>query len=85
MRLTEQQFRRMGELYKAGRDVPHIARTLKVSKSVVRDFLDGQTVSQTGMAVFEEMTRPEGVTPAQHVAWLAQNGYRGFAAQARTR
>lgn len=80
--ISEAQYRKMGELFQIGATEDRIAKRTGVHKNTVADFINGQTRNLTGMAVFEEMTRPPGVTKAQHEAWLASNGYRGFAERA---
>lgn len=82
--ISEAQFRMMGKMYRAGcNSMERIARRAGVAKRTVEEFLNGQSRNPIGMAVFEEETRPPGISKEQHVAWLAANGYRGFSDAAR--
>lgn len=77
--ITEAQFRKMGELARIGATPERIAKRVGVHRNTVADFITGQTRNPVGMAVFEEMTRPPSIEKAEHEAWLASSGYRGFA------
>lgn len=76
--ITAAQYQQMGDMFRAGHSEAAIARRLGVNKKTVDQFLCGQSRNPVGMRVFEAMTRPEGITQAQHEAWLGENGYRGF-------
>ena len=77
--ITEQQYRSIARHLQAHMDPARIAALVGVSRKTVLTFMDGQVTSPIGMQVFEETTRPSGVTKEQHEAWLAENGYRGWA------
>lgn len=77
--ISEAQFRKMGQLSQLGATPERIAKRVGVHRNTVADFINGQTRNPVGMVVFEEMTRPPGITKDEHEAWLASNGYRGFA------
>lgn len=81
--ITEAQYRKMGEQFQLGATAARIAKRTGFHKNTVTDFSNGQSRNPVGMAVFEEMTRPPGITKEQHEAWLAANGYRGFAERAQ--
>lgn len=81
--VTEAQYRSIAAGLSQGTEIGVIAARARVSPDTVRTFRDGHVTSAIGMKVFEETTRPSDVTLEQHIAWLAQNGYRGFASTLR--